>query len=69
MDDEHSVRSARNAYYVAMAVAIAFLAKQIVEAGGYDRDVFAVVVLSQLGYWGSVLYYRREEDELPLVDD
>lgn len=70
MEREDSIRSSRNAYYVAMAVAVAFLGKQLVGSGGYETDVFAVLLVSQIAYWGSVLYYRRSASgDLPLVDD
>lgn len=70
MEREVSITSARNAYYVAMAVAVLLLVRQVVQLGGYDSELFAVVVVSQVGYWGSVLYYRRTgEVSLPLVEE
>ncbi|MDY6779632.1 MAG: hypothetical protein SV760_03615 [Halobacteria archaeon] len=59
MAQDTNVLSGRNAYFVAMFVAVGFLGYQMYSKGDYDFDVFSVLMVSQVAYWGSYLYYRR----------
>ena len=52
-------RSARNGFIIASLLLAWVTVYELVRSGSYQATVFGVLIATQIGFWGSRLYYKK----------
>jgi hypothetical protein len=55
-------RSARNGFVIASLLLAGITVYDLVQSGSYQAAVFGVLIATQIGFWGSRLYYKEQGD-------
>ena len=55
-------RSARNGFIIASLLLAGITIYELAQSGSYQATIFGVLIATQIGFWGSRLYYKEQKD-------